>query len=51
MNEEGKMLDAVTISAEYIPIKVTKDTLEFNAESFKTQPNALVEDLLKKLPG
>ncbi|MBC7885306.1 MAG: carboxypeptidase regulatory-like domain-containing protein, partial [Saprospiraceae bacterium] len=51
MNQEGKMLDAVTISAEYIPIKVTKDTLEFNADAFKTQPNAVVEDLLKKLPG
>jgi len=51
MNQEGKMLDAVTISAEFIPIKVTKDTLEFNADAFKTQPNALVEDLLKKLPG
>jgi Outer membrane protein beta-barrel family/Carboxypeptidase regulatory-like domain len=51
MNEEGKMLDAVTISAEYVPIKVTKDTLEFNAYAFKTQPNAVVEDLLKKLPG
>lgn len=51
MNEEGKMLDAVTISAEYVPIKVTKDTLEFNADAFKTQPNAVVEDLLKKLPG
>lgn len=51
MNEEGKMLDAVTISAEYVPIKVTKDTLEFNADAFKTQPNAVVEDLLKRLPG
>ncbi len=51
MQEEGKMLDAVTISAEYVPIKVTKDTLEFNADAFKTQPNAVVEDLLKKLPG
>lgn len=51
MNEEGKLLDAVTISADYVPIKVTKDTLEFNADAFKTQPNAVVEDLLKKLPG
>lgn len=51
MSQEGKMLDAITISADYIPIKVTKDTLEFNADAFKTQPNALVEDLLKKLPG
>ncbi len=51
MLQEGAMLDAVTISAEYVPIKITKDTLEFTAEAFKTQPNAVVEDLLKKLPG
>jgi hypothetical protein len=30
---------------------VRKDTIEFNAESFKTLPTAVVEDLLKKLPG
>ncbi len=51
MNEEGKLLDAVTISGDYVPIKVTKDTIEFNADAFKTQPNAVVEDLLKQLPG
>ena len=28
-----------------------KDTIEYNARAFKTQPNAAVEDLLKKLPG
>ncbi len=33
------------------PITVKKDTLEFNAGSFKTKPNSVVEDLLKKLPG
>jgi hypothetical protein len=27
------------------------DTLIFTADSFKTRPNATVEDLLKKLPG
>ena len=27
------------------------DTIQYNAGSFKTQPNANVEDLLKKLPG
>jgi len=51
MLQEGKMLETVTISADYVPIKVTKDTLEFNADAFKTQPNAVVEELLKKLPG
>ncbi|MCB9311064.1 MAG: TonB-dependent receptor [Lewinellaceae bacterium] len=51
LGQEGKLLDQVTISAEYVPIKITKDTMEYNADAFKTQPNAVVEDLLKKLPG
>lgn len=51
MQEEGELLKSVEISAEYIPIKVTKDTLEYNADAFKTEPNAVVEDLLKRLPG
>ena len=33
------------------PIVIKKDTIEYNAGSFKTKPNAVVEDLLKKLPG
>lgn len=33
------------------PIVVKKDTIDFNANMFKTKPNANTEDLLKKLPG
>ena len=33
------------------PVTLKKDTVEFNASSFKTKPNAMAEDLLKKLPG
>ena len=33
------------------PVLIKEDTVEFKADSFKTKPNALVEDLLKKLPG
>ncbi|QHI36823.1 hypothetical protein IMCC3317_21930 [Kordia antarctica] len=44
-------LDAVQITAIRAPITVKKDTLEFNADSFKTRPDATVEDLIKKLPG
>jgi hypothetical protein len=43
-------LDEVVI-AEKIPVVVKQDTIEFNANSFKTNKNANVEDLLKKLPG
>lgn len=44
-------LDAVQLVAVRAPITVKKDTLEFNADSFKARPDATVEDLIKKLPG
>jgi hypothetical protein len=33
------------------PIQIKEDTVEYKADSFKVKPNAMVEDLLKKLPG
>jgi hypothetical protein len=33
------------------PMRIVKDTIEYNAASFATKPNALAEDQLKKLPG
>lgn len=33
------------------PVLIKEDTVEFRADSFRTKPNAMVEDLLKKLPG
>lgn len=44
-------LDEVLVIAERPPMTIRKDTIEFNAAAFRTLPNALVEDLLKKLPG
>ena len=44
-------LDEVTVTAERAPVVIKKDTIEFDAGSFKTKENAVVEDLLKKLPG
>jgi len=41
----------VVIEAEAPPIRVKKDTLEFNASSFKVRPDANVEALIKRLPG
>ncbi len=46
-----KQLKEVSIVGERVPIVIKKDTIEFNAEAFKTRPNAIVEELLKKLPG
>lgn len=44
-------LAAVTVENEAPPVSMRHDTIEYNAGSFKTKPEAVVEDLLKKLPG
>jgi len=51
LQPSSRQLDDVMVFAERPPVMIKKDTVEFNASAFKTLPNALVEDLLKKLPG
>lgn len=51
MNDKTKILEEVVIAAEAPPITLINDTIQYNAGSFKVQPNASVEQLLKKLPG
>lgn len=51
LNEEAVTLKEAVITAVKAAVVSKQDTLEFNAGSFKTLPNATVEDLLKKLPG
>jgi len=51
MNDKARMLDEVVVQSEAPPVTLIGDTVQYNAGSFKTQPNANVEDLLKKLPG
>jgi hypothetical protein len=50
MREARTQLDEVVVE-DVIPVVVKRDTIEYNAAAFKTRPNAVVEDLLKKLPG
>ncbi|HAT80949.1 MAG TPA: hypothetical protein DCS17_06035, partial [Flavobacterium sp.] len=49
--QNTNVLEEVVIKTEAPPIRVKKDTLEFNAASFKVRPDANVEILLKQLPG
>ncbi|PUZ26631.1 Outer membrane receptor proteins, mostly Fe transport [Chitinophaga costaii] len=51
LSRKGLALNEVEIVQEKPPVVVKTDTLEFNASSFKTRENAVVEDLVKKLPG
>lgn len=50
LQQSYKTLTEVVVT-DLTPIKVKGDTLAFNANAFKTKPNATVEDLIKKLPG
>jgi hypothetical protein len=49
--QNANVLDEVIIKSEAPPIRIKKDTLEFNASSYKVRPDANVEILLKQLPG
>lgn len=44
-------LDEVIVAARRPPVLFKKDTIEFNAASFKTPVNGVMEDLLRLLPG
>ena len=48
---DQQQIDAATVSAVGNPIIIKKDTIEYNASSFKTTESDVLEDLLKKLPG
>ncbi|MBL7730971.1 MAG: outer membrane beta-barrel protein [Chitinophagaceae bacterium] len=51
MNDKAKVLEEVVLANEAPPVTMINDTIQYNAGSFKTPPNASVEQLLKKLPG
>ena len=44
-------LEAAKVSAVGNPIVVKKDTVEFNASSFRVGANAMLKDLLMRMPG
>ncbi len=51
MVEDAEVLDAAKVTDVGNPIVIKKDTVEYNASSFKTSDNDMLEQLLKKLPG
>ncbi|ALI97882.1 outer membrane beta-barrel protein [Rufibacter tibetensis] len=51
LEQEPNTLQEITVINQSPPVTVKKDTVEYNANSFQTRPNANVEQLLKKLPG
>lgn len=51
LTENVKLLDEVKVTGTAAQMVVKGDTMEYNATAFKTAENAVVEDLLKRLPG
>ena len=51
MEESTESIDAASITAAGNPITIQKDTVIYNASSFCVGENAMLEDLLKKMPG
>ena len=51
LSESSIMLKEAVVIGVQTPIKVMEDTVEYSAGAYHTQPNAVVEDLLKRLPG
>jgi len=49
--DKSEEFDELVIYAYKDPVHYRGDTLVYIADSFKVKPNAVVEDLLKKLPG
>ncbi len=51
LSESSIMLREAVAIGIATPIKAKEDTIEYNAGSYVTPPNAVVNDLLKRLPG
>jgi len=44
-------VEGVVVTRDRIPMKMKYDTIEYDAKAFKVKPDAVAEELLKKLPG
>ena len=51
LQQDEQYLQAAVINEVGNPIVVKKDTVEFNASSFRVGTNAMLKDLLKRMPG
>lgn len=51
MNDDNILLSEAVVIAKAPEITIKGDTLEYNADSYKVTESAVVEDLLKKMPG
>lgn len=51
MESMAKELKGLTVEGKQIRAEQKEDTSQFNADAYKTNPDASAEDLVKKMPG
>ena len=51
VSEDNQMLDAIVVSGVANQMVIKKDTIEYNASSYKINDTDMLEELIKKLPG
>lgn len=51
LQQDEQFLKAAVVSDIGNPIVIKKDTVEFNASSFRVGANAMLKDLLERMPG
>ena len=51
MKPDAVMLKGTVVTAEAPPVTVVEDTMVYNASAYRTQEGAMLEELVKKLPG
>lgn len=51
LSENTSQLGEVIVREKQIRVEQKGDTIQYNADAFKTNPDATAEDLVKKLPG
>lgn len=47
----ANLLEELKVQGTAVQVIVKNDTIEYNAQAFKTSKNAVVKELLKKMPG
>ncbi|MFH1050697.1 MAG: TonB-dependent receptor [bacterium] len=51
LTEQSTVTDEVEVVGQMPAVELKGDTTQFNADAYKTQPDATAEDLVQKMPG
>jgi hypothetical protein len=51
ISQDGELLETFEIKAQILTGEVKGDTVAFNANAFKTRPQANADELIRKMPG